>query len=85
MSAKSKYNTLWGEGSMPKYLDWVNVFKEKGTSVKKVGDEYYLYRSTSRRVTGEEIPSAGGGVYRGNNEGGSGSDKNKENIGSSLN
>ena len=34
----------------------MNAFKEKGTSVKKVGNEYYLYRSTSKRVPGKKYP-----------------------------
>lgn len=41
---------------MSKYPDWVNAFKERGTSVKKVGNEYYLYRSTSKRVPGKKYP-----------------------------
>jgi len=41
---------------MSKYPDWVNAFKEKGTSVKKVGNEYYLYKSTSKRVAGKKYP-----------------------------
>jgi len=41
---------------MSKYPDWVNAFKEKGTSVKKVGNEYYLYRTTSKRVPGKKYP-----------------------------
>jgi len=41
---------------MSKYPDWVNAFKEKGTSVKKVGKEYYLYRATSKRVPGKKYP-----------------------------
>jgi hypothetical protein len=41
---------------MSNYPDWVNTFKEKGTSVKKVGNEYYLYRSTSKRVPGKKYP-----------------------------
>ena len=41
---------------MSNYPDWVNSFKEKGTSVKKVGNEYYLYRSTSKRVPGKKYP-----------------------------
>lgn len=41
---------------MSKYPDWVNAFKVKGTSVKKVGNEYYLYRSTSKRVPGKKYP-----------------------------
>ena len=41
---------------MSHYPDWVNAFKEKGTSVKKVGNEYYLYHSTSKRVPGKKYP-----------------------------
>jgi len=41
---------------MSSYPDWVNAFKEKGTSVKKVGNEYYLYRATSKRVPGKKYP-----------------------------
>lgn len=41
---------------MSNYPNWVNAFKEKGTSVKKVGNEYYLYRSTSKRVSGKKYP-----------------------------
>jgi len=41
---------------MSKYPDWVNAYKEKGTSVKKVGNEYYLYRATSKRVPGKKYP-----------------------------
>ena len=41
---------------MSNYPDWVNAFKGKGTSVKKVGNEYYLYRSTSKRIPGKKYP-----------------------------
>jgi len=41
---------------MSNYPEWVNAFKEKGTSVKKVGNEYYLYRATSKRVPGKKYP-----------------------------
>ena len=41
---------------MSKYPDWVNAHKERGTSIKKVGNEYYLYRSTSKRVPGKKYP-----------------------------
>lgn len=41
---------------MSNYPDWVNAFKEKGTSIKKVGNEYYLYHSTSKRVPGKKYP-----------------------------
>jgi hypothetical protein len=41
---------------MSNYPDWVNAYKEKGTSIKKVGANYYLYRSTSKRVPGKKYP-----------------------------
>jgi len=41
---------------MSKHPDWVNAHKEKGTSIKKVGNEYYLYRATSKRVPGRKYP-----------------------------
>ena len=41
---------------MSNYPDWVNAYKKKGTSVKKVGNEYYLYRATSKRVPGKKYP-----------------------------
>ena len=41
---------------MSKYPDWVNAFKEKGTSIKKVGNEYYLYKATSKRIPGKKYP-----------------------------
>jgi hypothetical protein len=41
---------------MSNYPDWVNEHKEKGTAVKKVGNEYYLYKATSKRVTGKKYP-----------------------------
>jgi len=41
---------------MSRYPDWVNEYKEKGTSVKRVGNSYYLYRTTSRRVPGKKYP-----------------------------
>jgi hypothetical protein len=41
---------------MSNYPEWVNAYKEKGTSVKKVGNEYYLYKSTSKRVHGKKNP-----------------------------
>lgn len=39
-----------------RYPDWVNQFKTKGTSVKMVRGNYYLYRTTSRRVPGMKNP-----------------------------
>ena len=45
---------------MPKtekvYPEWVQKYREKGTTVKKKGDSYYLYKRTSRRVPGKRYP-----------------------------
>lgn len=45
---------------MPKtgkiYPDWVQEYRTKGTTVKKKGDAYYLYKRTSRRVPGKKYP-----------------------------
>lgn len=38
------------------YPDWVQAFRTKGTTVKKRGDAYYLYKRTSRRVAGKKYP-----------------------------
>lgn len=39
-----------------KYPDWVQKYRVKGTTVKKKGDAYYLYKRTSRRVKGKKYP-----------------------------
>lgn len=39
-----------------KYPDWVQKHRTKGTTVKKIGDSYYLYKRTSRRVKGKKYP-----------------------------
>ena len=39
-----------------KYPDWVQKFRTRGTTVKKIGDSYYLYKRTSRRVKGKKYP-----------------------------
>ena len=39
-----------------KYPDWVQKFRTRGTTVKKIGDSYYLYKRTSRRVRGKKYP-----------------------------
>lgn len=39
-----------------KYPDWVQKQRSKGTTVKKKGDTYYLYKRTSRRVPGKKYP-----------------------------
>ena len=38
------------------YPDWVQKHRTKGTTVKKNGDSYYLYKRTSRRVKGKKYP-----------------------------
>lgn len=38
------------------YPDWVQKFRTKGTTVKKKGDAYYLYKRTSKRVPGKKYP-----------------------------
>ena len=39
-----------------KYPEWVQQYRERGTTVKKRGDSYYLYKRTSRRVPGKKYP-----------------------------
>ena len=39
-----------------KYPDWVQKHRAKGTTVKKKGDSYYLYKRTSRCVKGKKYP-----------------------------
>lgn len=43
---------------MANYPDWVKKFRRKGTAVKKVGNSYYLYQHTSKRVPGKKYPQA---------------------------
>jgi hypothetical protein len=38
------------------YPDWVQVYRTKGKTVKKVGNSYYLYKRTSKRVAGKKNP-----------------------------
>ncbi len=38
------------------YPDWVQKQKTRGTTVKKVGNNYYLYKHSSRRVPGKKYP-----------------------------
>ena len=38
------------------YPDWVQAFRTRGTTIKKKGDAYYLYRRTSKRVPGKKYP-----------------------------
>lgn len=39
-----------------KYPDWVQEYRTQGTTVKKKGEKYYLYKRTSRRVPGKKYP-----------------------------
>ena len=45
---------------MPKtgktYPDWVQEYRTRGTTVKRKGEKYYLYKRTSRRVPGKKYP-----------------------------
>lgn len=38
------------------YPDYVNLYKPKGTIVKKVNNTYYVYEATSKRVEGKKYP-----------------------------
>ena len=38
------------------YPDWVQQYRTRGTTIKKVGTSYYLYKRTSRRVPGKKYP-----------------------------
>ena len=38
------------------YPEWVQKQRVKGTTVKKVGNTYYLYKRTSKRVPGKKYP-----------------------------
>lgn len=38
------------------YPDWVQKQKTTGTAVKKVGNNYYLYKHSSKRVPGKKYP-----------------------------
>lgn len=48
------------EGVMPKtgkvYPEWVQKYRKQGTTVKKKGNAYYLYKRTSKRVPGKKYP-----------------------------
>lgn len=39
-----------------RYPDWVQKQRKRGTTVKKKGDNYYLYKRTSKRVPGKKYP-----------------------------
>ena len=38
------------------YPDWVQKFRTQGTTVKKVGENYYLYKHSSKRAAGKKNP-----------------------------
>lgn len=38
------------------YPEWVQKYRAQGTTVKKVGDNYYLYKHSSKRVPGKKNP-----------------------------
>ena len=38
------------------YPEWVQQQRIKGTTVKKVGNTYYLYKRTSKRIPGKKYP-----------------------------
>ena len=68
---KQRYNILGSRGIryhterriiMPAtaktYPEWVQKQRTRGTTVKKKGDSYYLYKRTSKRVPGKKYPQA---------------------------
>ena len=38
------------------YPEWVQEQRVKGTTVKRVGNTYYLYKRTSKRIPGKKYP-----------------------------
>lgn len=40
------------------YPEWVQAYRERGTTVKKKGNAYYLYKRTSKRVPGKKYPQS---------------------------
>ena len=41
---------------MARYPEWINPYRKRGTTVKKVGHSYYLYKTKSVRVPGKKNP-----------------------------
>ena len=41
---------------MAVYPEWVRQYRQPGTSIKKVGESYYLYKTTSMRIPGKKNP-----------------------------
>ena len=40
------------------YPEWVQKHRVRGTTIKKKGNSYYLYKRTSKRVPGKKYPQA---------------------------
>ena len=38
------------------YPEWVQKYRTQGTTVKRVGENYYLYKHSSKRVAGKKNP-----------------------------
>lgn len=38
------------------YPEWVQKHRTRGTTIKKKGDAYYLYKRTSKRIPGKKYP-----------------------------
>lgn len=38
------------------YPDWVEEYHKDGTSIKQIGDNYYLYNVSSKRIKGKKYP-----------------------------
>ena len=38
------------------YPDYVNLYKYKGTIIKKVNNIYYVYEATSKKIEGKKYP-----------------------------
>ena len=39
-----------------KYPDYIKKYRPKGTVIKKIGDTYYAYYATSKRIPGKSYP-----------------------------
>jgi len=38
------------------YPEWVQAYRTHGKTIKKIGEQYYLYHHTSKRVPGKKYP-----------------------------
>lgn len=51
------YCTLYNTDVKNKiYPEWVNKYRGKGRTIKKVGNKYYLYKTSSKRIKGKDYP-----------------------------